>query len=192
MLVIGDVHGKIDQYLEKIQMFKESICVGDFGFKREWDWLENKVNCHRHKVVMGNHDWYPYLDTHPASLRDWSQHFSWPIFTIRGANSIDKHLRTEGTDWFPNEEVSYSIGNLIFDNYCQIKPEIMISHDCPQMVMEHLFGYEEKSLTRQLLQSCFEAHQPRIWIFGHHHRSKNETINGTKFRCLSELETYII
>jgi len=141
---------------------------------------------------MGNHDYLPYLHESPFSLGDWQYSDYFELFTIRGADSIDKHLRTEGVDWFAEEEISIPIGYEILDNFTRIKPRIVATHDCPQSVMEHFFGYQEKSRTRQLLQACFEAHQPDLWVFGHHHRSKFDIINGTKFKCLSELETYEI
>ena len=66
----------------------------------------------------------------------------------------------------------------------------MFSHDCPQAVMEQLFGYKEKSRTRQALQQMFELHQPEYWFFGHHHFSVNTVINNTNFMCLKELEVF--
>lgn len=49
-----------------------------------------------------------------------------------------------------------------------------------------------KSQTRTMLQKMFEEHKPELWIFGHHHKSKDEVINGTRFICLDELETFEI
>jgi Icc-related predicted phosphoesterase len=108
---------------------------------------------------------------------------------VRGAESIDKHIRIEGLDWFANEELSYSEQLEAFDEYIKVKPEIVVSHDCPQSVMEKLFGYPEKSQTRTMLEMMFQEHQPQLWVFGHHHRSKDVQINGTRFVCLNELET---
>lgn len=80
-----------------------------------------------------------------------------------------------------------------FDKYCEVRPKIVVSHDCPQSVMMQLFRYPEKSQTRTMLEMMFQEHQPELWIFGHHHKSKDEIINGgTRFICLSELETFEI
>ena len=144
---------------------------------------------------MGNHDYIPYLNK-PHSLGNWS--FERGIFTIRGANSIDIHKREEGLDWFRNEELNYQETNDVFDAYLRIKPEIVVTHDCPASVAEILFGMPTsgvnkqffKSTTRELLQGLFEEHQPRLHLFGHHHKSKDMIINGTRFICLAELETY--
>lgn len=190
ILIIGDSHGKIQKYHEIIKNVKKSICVGDFGFKTQWDWLKKEnINPDNHKINMGNHDYLPYLNS-PYSLGNWNY---WnEIFTIRGANSIDKHLRNEGLDWFSNEELSYSEGNDVIDNYVKIKPKIVVSHDCPVVVVKELFGITDKSITRQILQSCFDEHQPEIWLFGHHHSKKDYIINNTRFICLEELETFEI
>jgi Icc-related predicted phosphoesterase len=39
------------------------------------------------------------------------------------------------------------------------------------------------------LHMMFQEHQPKLWVFGHHHQSKDVQINGTRFVCLNELET---
>lgn len=189
--IIGDVHGHIKEYKEITDQCDISICVGDFGFEKEWDWHTKYIKGN-HSIVMGNHDYYPYLDTHPASLRNWNFLPGLNIFTIRGAKSIDKHLRVEGRDWFANEELTYAEGLEAFDAYVKYKPKIVISHDCPQSVIEAMFKYAwmDKSITTQLLQTMFEAHQPNLFIFGHHHSSKDMTINSTRFICLNELETF--
>jgi len=197
MKFIGDVHCKIGKYIPIIRTCEESIQVGDFGFKEEWDWLEKNSSIIglSHKINMGNHDYIPCVNTNPHSLGNWS--YERGIFTIRGANSIDIHKRIEGRDWFVNEELNYGEGYEVFDNWELSKPDIVVTHDCPALVAEVLFGFPRtginkeyyKSTTRELLQNMFEVHQPKLWVFGHHHINKNETINGTNFICLGELET---
>ena len=117
-------------------------------------------------INMGNHDYLPFLND-DASLENYFHFNLRSIFSVRGAESIDKHLRTEGLDWFPNEELTYQEGLAAFDAYVEAKPRIVISHDCPQSILESLFkmGWSYgKSQTRQLLQAMFEAHQPEYWL----------------------------
>lgn len=188
--IIGDVHGKLSAYkkiIDGLTINDISICVGDFGFEYEWDWFVKNVT-RNHYINPGNHDFGPYLNDKTKSLGNYHFFNNLNLFTVRGAESIDKHLRTEGFDWFPNEELSYPEQLEAFDCYCKVKPKIVISHDCPQSVMEKLFGYSEKSQTRTMLENMFQEHQPDLWVFGHHHKSKDVQINGTKFVCLAELE----
>jgi len=85
MYIIGDVHGKIETYLKIVKNLKDnSLQVGDFGFKEEWDKLHNSnLDPNQHKINMGNHDHLPYLETSPYSTKNFS--FWKGIFIIRGA-----------------------------------------------------------------------------------------------------------
>lgn len=56
------------------------------------------------------------------------------------------------------------------------------------------FGLEQEhiwhlgNITSDGLQAMFEIHQPDIWIFGHHHKSIDTIVNGTRFICLKEAD----
>jgi len=177
--IIGDVH--------IIQNIKKSIQVGDFGFRKEHEWHLQNIDSSNHKIVFGNHDDYNFLNE-KHSLKNWSYENN--IFTIRGAESIDRYRRTEGVDYFSNEELNYTEFDEVIENYINIKPKIVISHDCPKSICTSLFGIHDKNITRSGLDALFEIHKPDIWIFGHHHRSINTNILKTNFICLKELETY--
>lgn len=194
LTVIGDVHGKVHEYKKIIDKCKFSICVGDFGFEPEWGWHIKSVEGN-HRINPGNHDFGPYMKETLPSTGDFGWWPDYKLMTIRGAESIDKHLRIEGLDWFVNEELNYQEQLEAFDWYCKVKPEIVISHDCPQSVLEKIFkmGWTYgKSQTRTMLEMMFQEHQPALWLFGHHHESRNAMINGTNFICLAELETFEI
>lgn len=209
MLVVGDVHGKIDQfwsicldYWDKNPQGKV-IQLGDVGFHKSYEKLIKLFrSTYAHKglltIVPGNHDDYARciesrgsskwkytggIKIHNTTSQD-------DMFFQRGANSIDKHLRTEGIDWFSNEEMSYTQLGKAVDLYIESKPRIMFSHTCPSSVKRDLFSYNESSRTEQALQVMFELHQPEYHFFGHFHRSVDEVINGTRFICLAELQTY--
>jgi len=190
--VIGDVHGKVNEYwkiLQCLQKETNSIQVGDFGFKKQHKWHKENIDSDLHKVNFGNHDDYTFLN-HTHSLGNFT--IKENLMTVRGAWSVDNRLRTEGIDWWSNEQLNYEEMQQAIDLYIKHKPKIMITHDCPQEVKQSLFDYDNKTITNNGLQSMFEEHQPDVWIFGHYHRSKNEIINGTRFICLAELEMIII
>jgi hypothetical protein len=67
---------------------------------------------------------------------------------------------------------------------------MILSHDCPEIVCKQLFGYPDNNKTRNGLQTMFEIYQPKLWIFGHHHKSIDTIIGDTRFICLNELETF--
>lgn len=218
MRFIGDVHGKVSQYAKLLQ--GPSIQVGDLGFKRAHEWHRDNVDPEIHKVVFGNHDYYPMLNE-AYSLGDFSV-LPDGIMTIRGAMTVDKsgmkaevvlnmhgepilkengepettlvfYKRNEGEDLFSDqEELSTSKCEQVLDAFDEHRPSIVVSHDCPTEIRNMVIGKgrtPHKTITDQLLQGCFEMHQPDIWIFGHYHHSWSETVNGTKFVCLAELET---
>ena len=192
LLVIGDVHGLVDKYWKILQKHKGmSIQVGDFGFKQQHEWHLKNIDFTQHTINFGNHDDYTYL-YQPHSCSNWSYAYESKLMTVRGAYSVDKAYRTENVDWWTNEELNYEEMQQAIDFYTFNKPKIMITHDCPQEVRQHLFYIHEKSITTNGLQVMFEQHQPDLWIFGHHHKSENEVINGTRFICLAELETLLL
>jgi len=195
MLLIGDVHGKVDQYFKLIENYNgKSVQVGDFGFKKHHDKLIDNLSINKddHKILFGNHDYYPYVNAQ-HSIGDYGMHEG--MFCVRGAKSIDQHRRTEGLDWFPEEELTYRQFGEMIDMYEQLKPDIVVSHTCPTSVAQSLYGYyntgkaADRSITSDSLDVMFEIHKPKIWVFGHHHKSKDITIMDTRFICLEELET---
>jgi predicted phosphodiesterase len=192
--VIGDVHGQVEEYHQILLREKPdfSIQVGDFGFLKAHAWHRDTLDPLKHWVNFGNHDYYPMLNVkHSLGNHSWMPSIG--VFTVRGAESIDKHHRTEGIDWFPEEALSYLEANQALEDYKAAKPRIVISHDGPDCIVKPWFFekfnvQDVKSNTRQLLDAMLDAHQPEQWFFGHHHVSQAESIDGTAFRCLAELQ----
>ena len=161
LLFIGDVHGKIKKYHDII---KSTDChtrqVGDFGFRKHHRWHIKNIDSSKHKILHGNHDDNKYVYA-KHSLGDYHFDKNNNLFSVRGAMSIDRHLRIEGRDWWRNEELSYKqFGNAI-DYFELCKPKITLSHDCPQSIREQLFNIKDKSITSNGLQAMFEIHQPK-------------------------------
>lgn len=190
--VIGDVHGKVDEYLSIIKDCQYSIQLGDFGFRDEWLRLKNEVDSEHHKIIPGNHDAYNTLESVSHFLGHFGQYTLGGIefFFIRGAYSIDSKQRLVDIDIFPNEQLSYRQFNDCIFLYEKVRPEIVLSHDIPREVASELFRpmFIHKNRTSDALQQMFEIHRPRLWFFGHHHISMTKNVSGTIFRCLSELE----
>lgn len=191
MLIIGDVHGKIDEYENIIYnanlQDKQTIQIGDFGFKREHDWHLNNINSNKHKILFGNHDYYPYLKCeHSLGNHKIINYENFNILLIRGAYSIDWIWRTVGVSWFYEEELSVSEFNEVFDALDN-KIDIIISHEGPHSFINDKFGYESNK-TSKIFDIILDAYNPKLWILGHHHVSYKNKFKNTEFIILDELE----
>lgn len=202
--LVGDVHGKIDNYLAIIKQVDYSIQLGDLGFLYEGLEL---VSSERHKVLAGNHDNYTkegdrFVRQTPHFLGDFGLHQiqgAPPIFFLRGGSSIDKQQRRIGLDWWPEEELGYASMLEALEFYRDSRPEMVISHECPAGLLPYVGTKSQwngqpilPSTTSRLLQEMWLFHQPQYWFFGHHHQKWAGSINGTSFMCLDILSIHDI
>jgi hypothetical protein len=204
--IIGDVHGKMEDYLVLADAAEYSVQVGDMGF--EYHALTRFLEPDKHKVLGGNHDNYEKVDGKfifqtPHFLGDYGVHTipgCCDFFFVRGGKSIDWKQRLEweaageGRSWWSDEELSYGEGMKALEMYKEVKPEFVITHECPASLVELVSGAKtwdgvllRPSLTANLLEAMWDAHQPKLWLFGHHHRDFFMNLRGTDFRCLKEL-----
>ena len=202
--VIGDVHSKVSDYLDIVDGCEYSLQIGDMGFNyKHLDYVDST----HHRIVFGNHDNFDIMPAYPhflggsgtASLDDID------FFFISGAFSVDKKARLRyeamgyGKSWWEKEQLSTKELQDAIDLYCDVKPNLMISHTCPTMVSRLIgnpgvlrsFGFDPSTFrtnTGEALQRCFDYHKPKVHIFGHMHQSRVEVVGGTTFICLNELE----
>ena len=181
---VGDVHGKMNQYLDIIQGCDQSIQVGDFGA----GFVDLPEIDTVHRQLRGNHDAPSVMKTYPNWIPDG--HSENGMFFVGGARSEDQHLRREGVSWWADEELSMSEFYDALDKYEQAKPDFLFTHDCPEYITHILLGYVNirPSRTQQFLESMRHIHKPKIHVFGHWHKSFDEVIDGTRYICLAELE----
>ena len=182
--ILGDVHGNIPTYLNLIKKAHYSIQLGDFGFGEDFRQKASKIDKSHHIVILGNHD--DYSNPIHTALGDFGPYSlgGLDFFYVRGAYSIDRAYRTLGVDWWTQEELTWSQGQKCVEAYKRSKPELVLTHDCPEEIIS-LMGWGYRStITRQILQACLEAHRPKRWIFGHHHINWRREYKGTTFRCL--------
>jgi len=67
----------------------------------------------------------------------------------------------------------------------------MVTHDCPWFFYNNIHSYKRfgnASRTANAFEEMFHIHKPERWIFGHHHTSIREVVQGCEFICLAELE----
>lgn len=186
MYFIGDVHGKLRAYRKITDHLEESIQVGDMAFN-----YEGLIGVSlKHRFLKGNHDNPEIYDPHELGDYGILDSSIGKIGFVRGAESPDCTSRMEGCSKFRDEQLSYAKMCSAIATIIEGKPSIIVTHDCPQFLVELLFGYEESTHTRRGLDSIWDGHKPKLWIFGHHHVSRSIQIEGTQFVCLRELEAY--
>ncbi len=194
MIIIGDCHGEFVRYNNLISKFpnETTIQVGDFGLG-----FPNKQF-----PKFGNDDWFIRGNhDNSAACQNYSQYLGdygirivdgKTVFFVSGAWSIDWKFRKEGVTWWRDEELNIADLNNAIDLFTITRPDIMITHDCPESIGKELMlgqGMHEVYRTRtgQALQAMFENFQPEYWCFGHYHITWSINKNGTLFRCLPEL-----
>ena len=200
MIFIGDVHGCFEAYKYIINNYNDSTFqVGDmgvgFGNQRE-NFL--KTISEKNAWIRGNHDNPNTCKDFSSYLNDWGWNEDLNMFWLGGGLSIDQHFRTAGKDWWWDEELSYSALNKARNKYLEMKPKIVVSHECPlsakSFVINPMFSNMANrygdSRTSIWLQKMFEGWKPETWIFGHYHIRKSFTIEGCDFECLDMARYY--
>lgn len=204
--LIGDIHGAFDIWKDElIKGSAMSVQVGDFGigfpdvdvhpdgtmYKTKSQYPKD-VDPLNHRFIRGNHDDPNLCLYQPGYIDDGHTEIigTTRIMYIGGALSIDKAYRTQGIDFWENEELSYQRLEQMIDIYTSYKPNLVVTHECPESVSNHVLGpnstkFNIHSRTRNAFESMFNQYQPDAWYFGHWHKSYQETRKGTYFRCLN-------
>lgn len=187
MRFIGDTHGKFKEYENIVKDCAASIQVGDFGagFRPIPD-----VGT-KHRFIRGNHDNPALCLRHPNWIKDGTVEDE--IFFLGGGFSTDRAERTEGLDYWKDEELSIPELYDAYDVYVATKPKIVVTHECPYGIAGDFFHNPTKrwlnpSRTSQALQSMWEVWKPKLWVFGHWHQPRDRLVDGTRVICLGELE----
>lgn len=207
MRIVGDIHGKIIQYLDVIEGADESIQIGDFGmgFLTPYQMTRAKESQEegKHRFIRGNHDDPALCHSMPGWIEDGHYDAKRDMMFVGGAWSIDGDYRRAHdarfgtTSWWEDEELSSRELFRIHNKYVKNKPKIMITHDAPMEAAKkmffdteyrHILCPQEHTRTADALQEMFYVHKPDVWIFGHWHISARTVIDGTEFICLAELE----
>jgi predicted phosphodiesterase len=213
--VIGDVHGQIDSdslftrdarpYLDIISDAPHSIQLGDMGDGETYDHLIASVDANRHRFFPGNHESYDRLPPH--NLGDFGS-VSWGevnFFFVRGAESTDREVLLQlGSEegkklWFEQEELTEEQMRAAEHEYLRARPQIVLSHDAPTHVARSAWQHARRfsppnsrakysaSRTTDFLERLLGQHQPRVWLFGHHHHDWRLLEGGSLFVCVGEL-----
>lgn len=184
MRLIGDVHGKIAQYVALTSGCTSSIQIGDFGA----GFVELPQLNTSHRFIRGNHDWLDACKLSPNWIADGT--VEGDTFYMGGAYSIDQEMRTLGVDYWPDEELSWPELECMINIYKAVKPRVVITHEAPWIIgrtfWPHLTGCGSR--TASALEAMWDLHKPELHIFGHHHTNIDRMVDTTRFICLAELE----
>lgn len=191
---IGDVHGMFatqHKLLERIKKKTPSdliIQVGDLGMGFHAKDPDRRFPSN-YKFIRGNHDCPEVCRAHPNYFGDYGYFPPYKMFYMGGADSIDKNYRIPNLDWWENEQLSYSELQDAIDLCVKTQPEIIVTHDAPKFLYNQLTlgsfvaNGQIANRTCNALNTMFELHQPKLWIFGHHHTDQHITVRGTEFYC---------
>lgn len=199
--VAGDFHGNTRHVLGVIRAAQRLlrgedwpliVQLGDFGI---WPGREGAAylrsveeECTRRKVriwfIDGNHEDFTQLESlrHLGPVRwlprgtRWNWHGrTW--LALGGGVSLDRAVRTEGRDWWPEEEIT---GEQAAGVIAGGPVHVLVSHDVPSGVV-HTFPpppsfWDLRDLARndahrERLQGVVSAVRPGWLLHGHLHRS---------------------
>ena len=213
-LILGDTHGDFFWTLKVLDHAKDLkistiIQVGDWGFLwpgKEPLEIEDQTEAlaaalrsrgQRMFFIDGNHDWHPKLRRRkkwPAELHYCRRGTHWVFVNddgrdvvvgfLGGAPSIDKSMRVENLDWWPQEEIQE-------DELPIVKLDVLFTHDAP----ERPHNLAEKELSMSLVYKCRSSYaliqqairqtQPRLLYHGHYHWPYKGSFEGTEVRGLN-------
>ena len=223
ILLVGDLHMNTLaalQVIDHAQALAADLILqlGDFGFwprssagQRYLNEVESKLSKFGLDLwfIPGNHEDWTSLAERPIEddglriiaghIREIPVGHRWTWGSTRwlgigGAPSVDKHLRTEGVDWFPEEEVTErQVAAIIAAG----PADIVVAHDAPmgtdflgRRLQQHLDPWQRNSWWPVSAQARADALQERLrrildgveavrWFHGHHHVRYSSTIPAT-------------
>jgi len=194
MFFIGDIHGKFGAYRRIIKNLPESIQVGDMGVGFNCPGEDILSIPSEHRFIRGNHDDPQACKQYVNYLGDFGfRHIRGKLlFYVSGAYSIDKNSRILGISWWEDEELSYQQFARCIELYERVKPDWVVSHECPAKTLGQIRACTSDHLnpTTKALQMMFDIHQPELWVFGHHHYDKEFDMGKTHFVLLGSASVY--
>ena len=199
ILVAGDIHAKFSQFREEIDKLKPDMVfsTGDFGFwPGKYD-IQGMFESNKIPIYFcdGNHEDHEALSEHMEITEIATNVFYMPrgsVLTLPdgkralfmgGARSIDRHYRTEGIDYFPEEELGFD--DILFLDDAE-KIDIVITHTKPTGIDIDMECDDDPSM--EVLDEVFEMFHPAKWYFSHFHLYKKLISDGCEWVCLNQFD----
>jgi len=112
------------------------------------------------------------------------------VLCMGGAMSVDIERRTPHISWWRDEEGSFLEWAHCQQSLITEKPDIIVSHDAPESVVEAMFPEYTWIAPTSSTQKNFEiilreikdgAPSVKDWYFGHHHKDREVEIDGIMY-----------
>ena len=202
--IISDVHSNVDKYVQISKQANYSFQLGDMFYRPH---ELNKLCSDQHKIGQGNHNDMNLIERMPYFIGRYGMKSLGGVdfFWVGGAFSVDLHWRLMEylhggpKTWWEREQLNFEEMLDCYEQYCDYKPNVVITHTCPTTISNMMFGtsdlkrfgFEPNEFfchTASLLDRMWRQHKPDFHYMGHFHRSKELRVHGTLFKCLAELE----
>jgi hypothetical protein len=205
MFFVGDVHGEwkmLNRAIEKIGdddiILLGDIDIGIFvqkgfhGSTKRMAYYPKEFPSNV-KFIRGNHDNPEVSNKHPNCLGEYGvfEMGGHKIGYLAGGYSLDYMYRTEGVDWWRNEELPMAELYKALDLFEAEKPDVMISHEAPCSLVKTLFSGQDlyPSRTNQLLDAVLlSVKSINHWFCGHYHFTHDKFFCGVEFHILNRME----
>lgn len=208
LYLIGDIHGDVQSLVACLEYIAINnadtpatiLQVGDYGmgFYPEIDeFLQRdipalvrgpKFRNIEYLWFRGNHDEPKISHETFGNIGDYGYLKDLGLFYVGGAYTPPFYKGPI----FEGEQISEQDMEHCFDQYAELKPDLVVTHDCPEFLVNRFYPKQGDgkyaNRTTKLLQDMFAFHQPKYWYFGHHHKAVSWNVLGTHFRCVATNE----
>lgn len=215
LALVGDSHGDL-YFMERVieEAYEAGVDtlfqLGDFGYWPPAHIIDRKhpkdhfldgldlwltLSDMRLYWIDGNHEAHNRLEPGMSTVR--TQHiprghrWRWwgkDWMGVGGGVSVDKKRRTEGYDWFPEEELT---SGQLTDCLRDGNVDIVLAHDAPPGVpglKPWLFPAEsiaESDGHQRVMATICDMKMPELWIHGHYHVAYTSERMATTVRGLA-------
>lgn len=206
--VLGDLHGNsgwVQTLFPAMRRHDSQVTtvlqLGDYGFDfpahgtSPVDYWARKAGIERVLCTLGNHESWGVISAAQGEAPGLAIRVSdvvWvlprparftlggrTVLSLGGAASLDRHLRTEGSDWFPDEAITDA---MVDEAIADGNADLMLTHECGLTTVPeaerviaanpHHFPHsalDASRASRERVERVREAVRPRLHAHGHLH-----------------------
>ena len=162
------------------------------SFKFYKDHIEGMFD--KFKFLRGNNDNPKFCVQSKHFLGSYGMNHEAGYFFVSGSCS-DKSDKSRKIyiNQFPDEELHSNDLERMKDFYSQIKPEIIVTNEIPEIIKR--INNISISKTSLVLDDLLSIHKPLYWIYGLDHKNDTEKFyeqNGTKFFGIKKREVIAV